>query len=580
MQPDRRKPWISWVFVCALFASCATLGILQYQWIGEVSVAAGDRLRAALQVNLAQLSRDLNSEVTSRMRGLSPSAPPSTAAEAQTAVEERYTDWKKAPHGGKLLRRIGLATPNDGTVSLQMLDIDKGKFTPAEWPAQWEPLRHRMESRRGPMPGPPPGGPGDPWPETTGLVVEQPLFGPVPGGSGRGFGRTEIAWIVFELDEAYIRDTILPDVATRHLDTNAYAVEVTDRSSERQTIWLSDAKARGISETADASVDLLELRLGPFGDGGRGRGGMGARRAGGRGPGGHGPDGGRWVLSVQHRAGSLDAVVAQTRFRNLAVTGGVLLLLIATLAALTRFTRNAQRLAHMQMDFVAGVSHELRTPLTAIYTAGHNLRGRVAQNPAQVERYGEMIQQESGRLRDLVEQVLRFASANAGRVIQEPSPVSVVTLIDASVESSRCAMQSAGCSVEKHVEPGLPEVMADSLAMKHALQNLLANAVKYGAKDDPWIGISAVRTEDSKSVEIRVADHGPGIPEEEQKHIFDAFYRGRQAVQDQVHGAGLGLNLVKKIVEAHGGTIRVQSAPAQGAEFIVRIPVVPAGAAS
>ena len=73
-------------------------------------------------------------------------------------------------------------------------------------------------------------------------------------------------------------------------------------------------------------------------------------------------------------------------------------------------------------------------------------------------------------------------------------------------------------------------------------------------------------------VEIRVADRGPGIPVDEQKQIFDPFFRGQRAVQDQVHGTGLGLNLVKKIVEAHGGTIRVKSAPMKGAEFIVRIP--------
>jgi signal transduction histidine kinase len=288
------------------------------------------------------------------------------------------------------------------------------------------------------------------------------------------------------------------------------------------------------------------------------------------------PEGGRGRGRAQGGVGSLDAVVAKTRWRNLGVTGGVLLLLMASVWTLFRFTRDAQKLAHMQMDFVAGVSHELRTPLTAIYTAGHNLRGKVAQNPAQVERYGEMIQQESGRLRDLVEQVLRFASVNAGRVIQEPTPVRPQALIEEIVESSRCALQGAHCTVEKQIEAGLPQIMADPLALKHALQNLLANAVKYAAKDDPWIGVFASRTKDG--IEIRVADRGPGIPEDEQRHIFDAFYRGRRAVQEQAPGAGLGLNLVKKIVQAHGGSIRVRSAPGEGAEFILRLPAAPAGA--
>ena len=74
------------------------------------------------------------------------------------------------------------------------------------------------------------------------------------------------------------------------------------------------------------------------------------------------------------------------------------------------------------------------------------------------------------------------------------------------------------------------------------------------------------------AVEIRVADHGPGIPEDEQEHVFDAFFRGRRAIQDQIHGTGLGLNLVKKIIEAHGGTIRVESEAMKGTEFIIRLP--------
>ena len=116
--------------------------------------------------------------------------------------------------------------------------------------------------------------------------------------------------------------------------------------------------------------------------------------------------------------------------------------------------------------------------------------------------------------------------------------------------------------------------MADELALKHAIQNLLDNAVKYGTENSDWIGVSARRVDDA--VEVRIADRGPGIPPEEQGSIFNAFFRGRRAQQDQIHGTGLGLNLVKKIVEAHGGNIRVESKPGRGAEFILRIPAAPA----
>jgi signal transduction histidine kinase len=102
------------------------------------------------------------------------------------------------------------------------------------------------------------------------------------------------------------------------------------------------------------------------------------------------------------------------------------------------------------------------------------------------------------------------------------------------------------------------------------LQNLLANAAKYGLPEKQTVEIYARSIGGVKGpeIEIRVADHGPGIPPEEQKHVFDAFYRGKKAVQDQIHGTGLGLHLVKKIVEAHGGTVSLESQPGAGSTFI------------
>ena len=205
-------------------------------------------------------------------------------------------------------------------------------------------------------------------------------------------------------------------------------------------------------------------------------------------------------MYVRHRAGSLEAVVAQARWRNLAVTGGVLLLDDGHVGALISYTRRAQKLAELQMDFVAGISHELRTPLTVIHTAAYNLRGKLAANPAQVERYGVLIQQESGRLKDLVEQVLRFSGATAGRVIQNPEPLSIPSVLEETLESAKAVLHGAGCVVETHIDPDLPPVLGDPMALKQALLNLLHNAAKYGAGEAHWIGISASKT----------GDHGKG----------------------------------------------------------------------
>jgi signal transduction histidine kinase len=282
-------------------------------------------------------------------------------------------------------------------------------------------------------------------------------------------------------------------------------------------------------------------------------------------------------LYVRHRAGSLETVVAKTRWRNLAVTGGLLLLIIASAAALLRFTRRSERLAELQMNFVAGVSHELRTPLTVINTAAYNLQSKVSRNPEQVVKYGALIRQESGRLKELVEQVLSFAGSQAGRMTQETQPLAVENLIEASLESSKPVIEAGHFEVDKEITPGLPLIAGDARALQHAIQNLLTNAVKYGGGEANWIGISArlAKADGGEAIEIRVADHGPGIPAEEQRHIFDPFYRGKRAIQDQVHGTGLGLTLVKEIVTAHRGTISVRSQPEKGTEFVVRIPAAP-----
>jgi signal transduction histidine kinase len=155
-------------------------------------------------------------------------------------------------------------------------------------------------------------------------------------------------------------------------------------------------------------------------------------------------------------------------------------------------------------------------------------------------------------------------------------------LIEAGLLAARNAAPTKDVVVEKHIEPDLPLILADRESMQHALQNLFENAMKYGLPGGDWIGISATPTKNGGSpvIEIRVTDHGPGIPTEEREYIFDPFFRGQRPLNDQIHGTGLGLNLVKRIIEAHGGTVAVRDNSGPGAEFIVRLPVAPPAAVS
>lgn len=561
---SRTRGIFSELFVGTLLILCGVLGALQYRWNAEVSTALRERLHASLAGSLDRLSRDVNAEIAAASMALVPPSPRDRES-AEQQIIAALGPWKGSARHRQIVRRVALASPAGDTPELRMLDMDRAVFVPAPWPADWKQLEEFLAGMQGRGPGP-----GARF-AVGGTAFEQPLFPPDFGaGSPRGgFGWREIGWVIFDIDADYVRETLLPEALQRHLASGnglEYQVEVVDRFDSSQVIYRSDPGIDLVS-TADASVALFDLAGGP--------------RRPGRGPDFRPGEGsGRWEMFVRHKAGSLEAVVAQTRRRNLGVTGGVLLLMLATVGAWVRYTRRAQRLAELQMDFVAGISHELRTPLTVIHTAAYNLQGKLAANPAGVERYGKLIQQESARLKDIVEQVLQFSSANAGRAIQQREPIDVAEMIDQAIEASRAVVEAAHCEVETKLDRALPVVHGDPRALRLALENLVSNAAKYASNGRGWIGISAsaVEGKHGRMVEIRVADRGPGIPPEEQRHIFDPFFRGRRAIEDQVHGTGLGLSLVKRIVEAHGGSVAVESGSQQGAKFILRIPALGTGA--
>jgi signal transduction histidine kinase len=275
-----------------------------------------------------------------------------------------------------------------------------------------------------------------------------------------------------------------------------------------------------------------------------------------------------WQLVVRHRAGSVDAAVAELRLKNLAVSFAILLLLGVSMALIVITTQRAQRLARLQVEFVAGVSHELRTPLAVISSAAENLTDGIVEGKPQVKLYGTLIRNEARRLEGMMEHILEFASGQKRRTY-DPKPLAVDELIDRAISFCSTTIQEARFNVEKRVEPGLAPVLAEEHGLLQCLQNLITNAVKYGGEKG-WIGIDARM--DGASVVISVADRGLGIGSEDLPYVFDAFYRGRSATEAQIHGTGLGLSLAKSFVQAAGGTISVKSAPGEGSCFTVRLP--------
>lgn len=286
---------------------------------------------------------------------------------------------------------------------------------------------------------------------------------------------------------------------------------------------------------------------------------------------------GGWQLLVKHRAGSLDAAVANVRRRNLSISFGILLLLGISVGFIVLSSRRAERLAKQQMEFVAGVSHELRTPLAVICSAAENLADGVPgliDNRDQIKRYGGLIRDEGRRLTAMVEQVLEFAGAQSGRKNYDLRPTDLTHVIEDAIAACHLQLVEGGFELEKVIPADLPMVNADAAALSRAIQNLLSNAMKYSG-ESRWIGLNVetVKNDNGKEIMIKVSDRGLGIEASELPHIFEPFYRGKDVIASQIHGNGLGLSLVNHIAAAHQGRVSVGSDLGKGSQFILILPI-------
>ncbi|HJU42383.1 MAG TPA: HAMP domain-containing sensor histidine kinase [Vicinamibacterales bacterium] len=428
-----------------------------------------------------------------------------------------------------------------------------------------------------------------------------------------------LGFTIVRLDPAVLRETLLTTLAARHFSTHDdanYRVAVMRRDDSSNVVWESEP---GAARLVAVKPDVTQPFMGPrpeqmfvYARGMRGgippppppppdatsrlpgsraagiptadnkvvismveredrvNGGRIVTRAGGLGL------EGRWLLLAQHRAGSLEAAVARVRMRNLWISSGVLLLLTLAVGLIVVSARRAQSLARQQMEFVAAVSHELRTPVSVIGAAAGNLADGVVGDPQRVRKYGETIQGEARRLAETVERVLQLAGIAAGRAAASRAVIDPAALVHEAIAECRTEIDAAGVEVEVAIADDLPNVAGDVSALKSALRNLISNAVKYGGSAR-WLRVSVSVPAPGTltiptAVSFAVDDRGLGIDAEDRKHIFEPFYRGREAVSQQIQGSGLGLNLVLRIAEAHGGRVSVTSEPGKGSTFTLALP--------
>ena len=244
------------------------------------------------------------------------------------------------------------------------------------------------------------------------------------------------------------------------------------------------------------------------------------------------------------------------------------LVIVAVLGSVFVYRAISQetRLTRLRSDFVAAVSHEFRSPLSSILALAERLE-RI-RDPEKLGEYHRIIGQDARRLSALVTRLLDFAQIEEGKMVYSRQRVDLVTMATAAVEScqhparpDRIRLVPAGTSPLW--------VEADPTALRHAIQNLIENAAKYSPPECP-VEIHCFSRNGSHTVEVR--DRGIGIPLDEQARIFEKFYRGHHVSHLNVHGVGIGLALVRHVMNSHGGSVSVHSQPGEGSQFSLHFP--------
>lgn len=619
------------VVAAVLLGSIALLGTLQYRWLGQVSAAERERMKSNLGGRATGFAQDFDREITRavvtfQVDALAGDVPPAAL------VSERYDRWHATSRYPRFVKDVYVvARAAEPEPALQRFDPSTRMLASAEWPEQFIPIRDAMR----PPASTPDGStvvihrpPQTVWDSVPALVVSAPVLflnrtsTSEPGASYasplRELTLPDMSLVILALDADYIAAEMLPALAQQHFRGAGEAIDyevAVVRTDDKSLVYSTRSEfVPDPEKSSDATADLFRVRpqdfggmvsdvrrvtsfittrTSPLGDRAALEGRIAIREApfsilmqhsesakravetaAGARTASSSP---HWRLVVRHPAGSLEAAVGQARRRNLLVSSGILGILGASIGFLVLTTRRAQALARQQMEFVAAVSHELRTPLAVIRSAADNLADGVVHEDPQVKKYGVLVRGEGRRLSEMVEQILELAGIHSGQRGFVLAPVPVLPLVRDVVKSSSPLIDEAGLRVEYNVPDALPPVLGDEHALRRVFQNLIGNAIKYGASGG-WIGVRARSS--GREVLVSVADRGMGIDSEAQARIFEPFYRAPRVIAEQIQGTGLGLSLVQRIVEAHGGRVTVRSEPGSGSEFTVHLPAASeAGAA-
>jgi signal transduction histidine kinase len=550
--------------ILGMVAVVCTLAVLQYRWTGEISRSEQQRLKANVTTSVRGFDQEFSYDFE-RLCEAFEIGPEVPQANLESRIVRQQSDWERVASRPALLAGIDIWKLEEGHAGFKSFEDSGKRFVEATWPERLGSLRPYLERQAELLNA---RVIGDrqaiyyPW---TFLGSAPALIRPIFHLENAQDMYVQLqGFLILEFNKEFLEKQYVPELVVRHFGeprVTSFGVAVRTMNAPYRTIYASSATSAASSSAPDAAVNLVESVAEE------------ARRR------GHAPlqataENDQWQLVVQDPAGSVDVGVAQWRRRNLVISFGLLAVLAGTMVLLFSVARRAERLAKLQMEFVAGVSHELCTPLAVINSAAENIVDGVVEGTAQVQEYGTIIREQGRRLERLVDEVLLFAAGRVGRLGYELRPTEVVPILEQSLSASEAMLRDEGFTFHKEISPQLPFVVADPEALGKCVENLISNAMKYSG-ENRWVALRAgcVLNQGSPEVQISIEDKGIGISPADLPHVFEPFYRAESVRDGQIRGVGLGLYLVKRMMEAMGGGVSLSSKLSKGSVFTLHFPV-------
>lgn len=289
---------------------------------------------------------------------------------------------------------------------------------------------------------------------------------------------------------------------------------------------------------------------------------------------------GQIIIEIVHRDGSvLKAARGATRINFISSISIIVLLIFGFIFLLRNLTKSVS-LARKQQEFIATVTHELKTPVSVIYSSAQNMADGIIVKPEKIMQYGKIMKEQSIRLSDSIDYFLLYSQVH-NSITREHIQCNLNELVNEVLTDFSEKIQSQDFTIKMRVSDKPILIYCDKIAIKSVVQNLIGNALKH-ACDGKYLEIklqtivkASARQNTAntkKMVLLSFSDRGQGIPHKEQKQIFEAFERGSNASAKQIDGSGIGLNLVKRILEQHDATIHLHSIVGKGSIFTINFP--------